>query len=221
MKRLLFVLAVLVSLCYVTFGQQKIRYVKLETPQGSCIIGLYNETPHHRDNFIKLVKSRYFDATTFNRILKGFVIQGGDPDSLYEKGHKLKPEQQWLVAEFAPTLYHRRGVVAMGRDVNPTEASFTTQFYIVDGKTWTNEQLDAIEQKYKLHFTEAQREAYRTVGGTPFLDLHYTIFGEIVKGIDLIDKITALKVDKAGNPDTPVWMKLTLLTPKQAALALK
>ncbi len=149
------------------------------------------------------------------------MIQGGDPDSLYEKGHKLKPEQQWLVAEFAPTLYHRRGVVAMGRDVNPTEASFTTQFYIVDGKTWTNEQLDAIEQKYKLHFTEAQREAYRTVGGTPFLDLHYTIFGEIVKGIDLIDKITALKVDKAGNPDTPVWMKLTLLTPKQAALALK
>jgi cyclophilin family peptidyl-prolyl cis-trans isomerase len=89
----------------------------------------------------------------------------------------------------------------MGRDVNPTEASFTTQIYIVDGKPMTNEQLDAVEKRYKQHFTEAQREAYRTVGGTPFLDQHYTIFGEIVKGIDLIDKITAVKVDKAGNPE--------------------
>lgn len=221
MKRSLLVLATLFCLCRITFGQQKSQYIKLETPQGACIISLYDETPHHRDNFIKLVKSKYFNATTFNRILKGFVIQGGDPDSLYEKGHVLKPEQQWLAAEFVPALYHRRGVVAMGRDVNPTEASFTTQFYLVDGKIWTNEQLDAIEKKYKLHFTEAQREAYRTAGGTPFLDQHYTIFGEIVKGIDLIDKITAVKVDKAGNPDAPVWMKLTLLTPKQAARALK
>ncbi|MBC7400335.1 MAG: peptidylprolyl isomerase [Mucilaginibacter sp.] len=221
MKRSLFVLATILCLGSVTFGQQKNQYVKLETPQGACIISLYDETPKHRDNFIKLVKSKYFNATTFNRILKGFVIQGGDPDSLYEKGHTLKSEQQWLAAEFVPALYHRRGVVAMGRDVNPPEASFTTQFYIVDGKTWTNEQLDAIEKKYKLHFTEAQREAYRTVGGTPFLDQHYTIFGEIVKGIDLIDKITVVKVDKAGNPDTAVWMKLTLLTPKQAARALK
>jgi cyclophilin family peptidyl-prolyl cis-trans isomerase len=221
LKRSAIVLTVLLCLCSVTFGQQKSQYVKLETPQGSCIIGLYDETPHHRDNFIKLVKSRYFDATTFNRILKGFVIQGGDPDSLYEKGHMLKPEQKWLDAEFVPALYHRRGEVAMGRDVNPTEASFTTQIYIVDGKPMTNEQLDAVEKKYHQHFTEAQREAYRTVGGTPFLDQHYTVFGEIVKGIDLIDKIAAVKVDKAGNPDTPVWMKLTLLTPRQAAQALK
>lgn len=204
-----------------TFGQQKNQYVKIETPQGWCVVKLYNQTPVHRDNFIKLVKSHYFDATTFNRILKGFVIQGGDPDSLYEKGRTLKPEQQWIAPEFVPALYHCRGVVAMGRDANAAQSSFTTQFYIVDGKTWTNEQLDAIEEKYKIHFTEAQRNTYRTVGGTPFLDEHYTVFGEIVKGIDLIDKITALKVDKAGNPDVPVWMKLTLLTTKQAEKALQ
>lgn len=221
MKKSALILTVLLGLCSVAFGQHKTQYVKLETQQGACIIGLYDETPRHRDNFIKLVKSKYFNATTFNRILKGFVIQGGDTDSLYEKGHMLKPEQQWLAAEFVPTLYHRRGVVAMGRDVNPTEASFTTQFYIVDGKAWTNEQLDAIEKKYKLHFTTTQRDAYRTVGGTPFLDQHYTVFGEIVKGIDLIDKLTAVKVDKDGNPDTAVWMRLTLLTSKQAAQALK
>jgi cyclophilin family peptidyl-prolyl cis-trans isomerase len=221
LKRSLFVLAVLLLLCSATFGQHKSQYVKVETPQGTCIIGLYDETPKHRDNFIKLVKSGYFNSTTFNRILKGFVIQGGDPDSLYEKGHKLQPEQHWLDAEFVPALYHRRGVVAMGRDDNPTEASFTTQIYFVDGKTWTNDQLDAIEKKSKQHFTEAQREVYRTIGGTPFLDQHYTVFGEIVKGVDLIDKVTAVKVDKAGNPEVPVWMKLTLLTPKQAAQALK
>ncbi|NNU33512.1 peptidylprolyl isomerase [Mucilaginibacter sp. S1162] len=161
MKKSALILMVLLGLCSVTFGQHKTQYIKLETPQGWCIIGLYDETPHHRDNFIKLVKSKYFNATTFNRILKGFVIQGGDPDSLYGKGHKLKPEQKWLDAEFVPALYHRRGIVAMGRDVNPAEASFTTQIYIVDGKTRTNEQLDAIEksinctsQKHSARLTE-------------------------------------------------------------------
>jgi peptidyl-prolyl cis-trans isomerase B (cyclophilin B) len=213
-KSLLLIIAVL-GIWISAFAQQTNQYVKIETPQGWCIVKLYNETPLHRDNFIKLIKQHYFDATTFNRILKKFVIQGGDQDSLYEKGRTLKPEQKWLAAEFVPSLYHRRGVVAMGRDDNPAESSFTTQFYIVDGTTWTDKQLDAIEQKYKHRFTDEQRQTYRTVGGTPHLDGHYTVFGEIVKGIDLIDKITALTVDKTGNPETPVWMKLTLLTPKQ------
>ncbi|NCD71676.1 peptidylprolyl isomerase [Mucilaginibacter sp. R11] len=211
----------MLCVCAIAFAQQKNQYVKLETPQGWCVIKLYNETPVHRDNFIKLVKSHYFDATTFNRILKNFVIQGGDPDSLYEKGRTLKPEQKWIAPEFVDSLYHRRGVVAMGRDNNPIESSFTTQIYIVDGKTYTDEELDAIEKKYNVHLTDAQRQAYRTVGGIPRLDHHYTVFGDIVKGMDLIDKITAVKVDKAGNPDTPVWMKITLLTPKQAEKILK
>ncbi len=198
-----------------THGQQKDYYVKLSTPQGWCIIKLHNETPKHRDNFIKLVKSHYLNKTTFNRVLKNFVIQGGDPDSLYEKGRKLLPEQQWLAPEFIATLYHRRGVVAMGRDENSTKSSFKTQFYIVDGKKFTDEQLDSIEKKYNLHFTREQRQAYRTIGGTPHLDQHYTVFGEIVKGIELISNITALPVDKNGNPHLPVWIKLSLLTSKQ------
>ncbi|WP_221452707.1 peptidylprolyl isomerase [Mucilaginibacter sp. FT3.2] len=221
MKKTLFLLAALVLIVVNGFAQQANRYVKIETPQGWCIVKLYNETPLHRDNFIKLVKSGYFNTTTFNRILKNFVIQGGDPDSLYEKTHVLKQEQKWLPAEFDANLYHKRGVLAMGRDANAAQASFTTQIYIVDGKKWTGEQLDAIEKKYNLHFNEAQRQVYQTVGGTPFLDQHYTVFGEIVKGIDLIDKITALKVDKNGNPDSLVWMKLTLLKPGEVAKALK
>ena len=214
-------MAILFCVLGSAIAQQKTSYVKIETPQGWCIVKLYNETPKHRDNFVKLVKARYFDKTTFNRILKNFVIQGGDPDSLYEKGQTLKPGQHWLAPELVPGLYHRRGVVAMGRDDNSEQSSFTTQFYIVDGRTFTNEQLDAIEKKYNNKFTDAQRETYRTIGGTPHLDQHYTIFGEIIKGMELINQLTALKVDKAGNPNTPVWMKVTLLTPKQVTKVLK
>ena len=200
-----------------TVAQQKYQYVKIETEQGSCIVKLFNETPVHRDNFIKLVKSGYFNKTTFNRILKGFVIQGGDQDSLYDKTKKLKPEQKWISPEFNPDLFHKRGAVAMGRDDNKAKDSFTTQFYIVDGKTFTDEQLDAFEKKSGTHIPQNQRETYRTIGGIPRLDQNYTVFGEIVKGMDLIDKITAVKVNKDGNPEREVWMKLAILTPRQVA----
>jgi cyclophilin family peptidyl-prolyl cis-trans isomerase len=202
-------------------AQKKNQYVKITTAQSYCIIKLYNETPVHRDNFIKLVKAHYFDATTFNRILKGFVIQGGDPDSLYDKPKTLKPEQKWIQPEFNPALFHKRGALAMGRDDNKEKASFSTQIYLVDGKTYTNEQLDTIEKKLNLHFTDSQRQTYRTIGGTPFLDQLYTVFGEIVKGMDFIDKVTAVKVDKDGNPDKEVWMKITVLSDRQVAEELK
>ncbi len=201
----------------VAFAQAKHQYVKIETPQGSCIVILSNETPVHRDNFIRLVKKGYFNKTTFNRIIKDFVVQGGDPDSLYEKPHVLNAEQKWIAPEFRPNLFHKRGALGMGRDDNPTKASFTTQIYLVDGKKVTNGRLDTIEKKFNTHFSAAQREAYTTIGGQPSLDQRYMIFGEIVQGLDLIDKLTALKVDKNGNPGTPVWMKLTVLNAKEAA----
>jgi peptidyl-prolyl cis-trans isomerase B (cyclophilin B) len=221
MRKKLFLLTSVLLFTLNAFCQSANQYVKVETPQGWCIIKLYNQTPLHRNNFVTLVKSGYFNKTTFNRILKNFVIQGGDADSLYEKGHMLKPQQKWIAPEFNSALYHKRGAVAMGRDANPSESSFATQFYIVDGKKWSNEQLDEVEKKYKIHFSRAQRQIYINTGGTPFLDQHYTVFGEIVKGIDLIAKITAVKVDKNGNPDTEVWMKLTLLKPKEVGALLK
>jgi len=154
-------------------------------------------------------------------ILKGFVIQGGDPDSLYDKSKILKPEQKWIQPEFNTALFHKRGALAMGRDDNKAKASFTTQIYLVDGKAYTNEQLDKIEKKLGLHFTEAQRETYRTIGGTLFLDQNYTVFGEIVKGMDFIDKVTAVKVNKDGNPDKEVGMRITVLTDRKVAKELK
>ena len=222
MKRILLFSFIIAGLVInVAFAQQTNPYVKIETPQGYCIVKLYNETPVHRDNFLRLARSHYFDATTFNRILKNFVIQGGDPDSLYDKSKKLNPQQKWIAPEFNTALYHKRGALAMGRDANPAKESFTTQIYIVDGKTYTDGQLDVIEKRNNVHFTDEQRRVYRILGGTPQLDQNYTVFGEIVKGMDLINKITAVKVDKAGNPDKRVWMKLTVLTPKQVAAELK
>lgn len=217
----LFIAGILCCLLLPAAAQQKNKYVKIETAQGYCIVKLYNETPVHRDNFIKLIKAHYFDATTFNRILKGFVIQGGDPDSLYDKSKILKPEQKWIQPEFNTALFHKRGALAMGRDDNKAKASFTTQIYLVDGKAYTNEQLDKIEKKLGLHFTEAQRETYRTIGGTLFLDQNYTVFGEIVKGMDFIDKVTAVKVNKDGNPDKEVGMRITVLTDRKVAKELK
>jgi peptidyl-prolyl cis-trans isomerase B (cyclophilin B) len=216
-----FIAAMLCVSLTAAIAQQKNQYVKIVTAQGYCIVKLYNETPVHHDNFLKLVKAHYFDATTFNRILKGFVIQGGDPDSLYDKSKTLKPEQKWIKPEFNTALFHKRGALAMGRDDNNGKESFTTQIYLVDGKTYTNEQLDKIEKKYNLHFTEAQRETYRTIGGTPFLDQNYTVFGEIVKGMDFIDKVTAVTVNKDGNPDKEVWMKIIVLSDKEVAKELK
>src|SRR5882762_4000125 len=104
MKRTIIILAIAILAITNTFAQQ---YVKIETAQGSCVVKLYDETPMHRDNFVRLVKSHYFDATTFNRILKGFVIQGGDPDSLYDKGRELNPEQKWIKPEFNTALCHK------------------------------------------------------------------------------------------------------------------
>jgi peptidyl-prolyl cis-trans isomerase B (cyclophilin B) len=202
-------------------AQERNNYVKIQTEQGYCLVKLYNETPIHRDNFIKLVKAGYFDRTTFNRILKGFVVQGGDPDSVYEKTKALKPEQKWIQPEFNTALIHKRGVLAMGRDDNKEKESFTTQIYFVDGKTYSDEELKAVEKKYGTHYSPAQRATYRTLGGTPRLDQNYTVFGEIVKGRDWLDKITAVKVNKAGNPEKEVWMKCTLLTNKQVVMELK
>jgi peptidyl-prolyl cis-trans isomerase B (cyclophilin B) len=178
---------------------------------------LYNETPVHRDNFISLVKSRYFDQTTFNRIIQDFVVQGGDPDSLYTDTSKLSKTQHWIPQEFRDSLFHKKGALAMGRDDNPSKASFTTQFYLVQGKKWTDESLDALEKKawknYKI--AESHRAVYRTDGGLPFLDQNYTVFGEIIKGLDLVDKLAKIRTSKDDSPLRPVKIKLRMLNKKE------
>ncbi len=187
--------------------------VLLRTTMGDIVIGLYNETPQHRDNFLKLVKQKAYNGVLFHRVIKDFMIQGGDMSSKTAvKGQELGggPETYSIPAEIRfPQLFHKKGVVAAAREndmVNPQRASSSSQFYIVVGQKMTNEQLDQVQlrvfqaTKGTARFTPEQREVYRTVGGTPHLDGQYTVFGEVVKGMDVVEKIQLVETDRNDRP---------------------
>lgn len=177
--------------------------VLIKTSMGDITIALYNETPQHRDNFIKLVKEGYYDGVLFHRIIKGFMIQTGDPDSKTAKpGQRLGmggPGYR-VPAEFVPTIFHRRGAVAAARDNNPAKASSGSQFYIVDGTVYDDNYLNMIAQRTGKTFSEEQKKAYTTDGGAPFLDGDYTVFGEVVSGMIVVDKIAAQAKDANDRP---------------------
>ncbi|ASZ10040.1 peptidylprolyl isomerase [Chitinophaga pendula] len=211
MKKLLLFSALLV----LTVTAMATRKVKVITPYGTMVIRLYDQTPLHRDNFIKLVKAHFYDSLLFHRVIDSFMIQGGDPDSKHAKaGQELGNGDvgYTIPAEFQLDLFHRKGVLAAAREDNPAKASSGAQFYIVMGKRYTDAQLDKIEQtrlggrKIPLD----QREIYKTEGGTPFLDQNYTVFGQVIKGLDVIDKIAAVKRDKNNRPLVDVPMKIRL-----------
>lgn len=199
------------------------QYVRIKTSFGVCIIRLYNETPKHRDNFIKLVKKGFYNSTLFHRVIQNFMIQGGDPDS--KDSLKAKPGAELgngdvgytVPAEFRDSLFHKRGVLAAARDDNPAKASSGCQFYIVEGKRFTDGKLDTLEQtKLKGRKIPAwQREYYKTVGGVPHLDQNYTVYGEVVTGIDMVDRIAAVKKDANDRPLADVAMTIELLSKKE------
>ena len=166
-------------------AQSDVKYVKIETNLGEMIFRLAKETPQHNKNFISLAKKGYFNNYTFNRVIKGFVIQGGETDSAYAAMQKTDTAAvSYLLPEFAPNLLHQRGALAAGRDDNKEKKSFKGQFYVVDGKKYTDIQLDAIEKRigHDFKFTDNARKIYKEIGGVPHLDQNYTIFGQLVKG---------------------------------------
>ena len=187
------------------------RDVLLQTNYGDIIIRLSDSTPLHRDNFLKLVKSHYYDSVLFHRVIKNFMIQAGDPESKHaEPGEPLGnggPDYT-IPAEFRQTLFHKKGVIAaarMGDNVNPTKASSGSQFYIVQGKTFTDAGLDSVETyRLKRKIPPDQREVYKTIGGTPHLDQNYTVFGEVVKGLDVVDTIAAVPTSAGRDRDRPL-----------------
>lgn len=222
MKKYLFLLTVFSSLVGYA-AKPKHQYVKISTAKGECIIKLYNETPLHRDNFLKLAKQGYFNGTLFHRVIKDFMIQGGDPDSKNAApGAKLGDggPSYTIPAEFRDSLFHKKGVLAAARegdDINPQKASSGSQFYLVQGKVFTDAQLDALEQRRLKHkIPPYQREVYKTIGGTPHLDQSYTVYGEVVKGLDMIDQIANVTTDKADRPKEDVPMTITVLKKREA-----
>lgn len=213
MKRLLLLLLLLGA---GTSAMCKHRKVKVLTPYGTMIIVLYDQTPQHRDNFIKLVKQHFYDSLLFHRVIKTFMIQGGDPDSKHARQGAALGDGDigyTIPAEFQLDLFHRRGVLAAARDDNPAKASSACQFYIVQGKQWTDAQLDTLEQTRLggRKIPVDQREVYKTKGGTPQLDQRYTVFGQVIKGMDVIDKIAAVKTDGNDRPIANVPMKIRLV----------
>ena len=245
------------------------QIVVIKTEFGNMKIKLYNETPRHRDNFIRLTKNGFYNNLLFHRVINEFMIQGGDPDSKNAKpgvqlgnggpGYELPAEIRF------PQLFHKKGVIAAAREgdrVNPEKRSSGSQFYIVQGKKFTDEQLDKIEDRinsmnekqvyYSLmsahkdslvalqkegkfdEFTALQqqikndaeqkikaltkysipeniREVYKTVGGTPHLDTNYTVFGEVIEGLNVIDSIAAVETDTNNRPVKDIKMTVEIV----------
>lgn len=212
---------ILLLLTFNVFARSpKNQYVRIKTSYGDCIIRLYNETPKHRDNFIKLTKQGIYNGTLFHRVIQDFMIQGGDPDSKKAKAGQALGDGDvgyTVDAEFRDSLFHKKGVIAAARDNNPKKASSGCQFYLVEGKRFTDEALDKLEEtrlkgrKIPL----AQREWYKSVGGVPHLDQNYTVYGEIVSGLDMVDRIAAVKKDAKDRPLQDVPMMVSLLKKKE------
>jgi len=191
--------------------------VLISTSFGDMKLVLYNETPQHRDNFIKLVKEGFYDSTLFHRVIETFMIQGGDPESKNAaKGAMLGNggPGYTVPAEFNASLTHKKGALAAARqgdNVNPTKASSGSQFYIVQGKKYVKADLDKMSKRSGITYTDEQVKFYETEGGTPMLDMSYTVFGEMIEGFDVIDKIAAVAKGRADRPKEDVKMTMKIV----------
>jgi peptidyl-prolyl cis-trans isomerase B (cyclophilin B) len=189
-------------------SQEKMVKFIIITEYGDIKGVLYNDTPQHRDNFIKLVEEGWYNGSIFHRVIKNFMIQGG-------QGATGKQDPGYTVpAEFVPAHYHQKGALAaarMGDNVNPQRASSGSQFYIVQGQTFNDQMLDAMEQRSGIKYTEEQRRVYTTVGGTPHLDGAYTVFGLVTDGLDVVDKIAAVQTGSADKPVNDVEMTIKVI----------
>lgn len=211
MKRILFTFLILVVASQ-AFSQSKSLRVKILTDSGTIVVRLYDETPLHRDNFIKLVREGFYKDLLFHRVIPGFMIQGGDPLSKNATPGQMLGggggDMQRIPAEFHPNLYHKKGALAAARDNNPEKASSACQFYLVDGKKLTDAELNMMENRLGIKYSEEQRAYYKNYGGTPFLDQNYTVFGEIESGIEVIEKIANAPRDQANRPTTDIRMQI-------------
>jgi len=198
------------------------RDVLIQTSMGDMTIRLSDSTPLHRDNFLKLVKVGFYDSVLFHRVIKDFMIQAGDPESKRAAdgvGLGNGGVGYTIPAEFRTTLFHKKGVLAAARtgdNINPKKASSGCQFYIVKGKTFTDAGLDSLETfRLKRKLPVAHREVYKTIGGTPHLDQNYTVFGEMIKGFDVIDKISVVQTTRDRPVENVRILKAKLIKRKR------
>ena len=199
-----------------SFGQKKSRkdeVVTIKTEQGTMRIILFDETPKHKANFIKLAKDKFYNGLLFHRIMDDFMIQGGDPTS-----RDAKPDQKVgmgdngykIPAEFSPKLFHQKGAVAAARDNNPDKESSGCQFYIVQGRKWSKIDLAKQAARAARKPTDEQKLVYETIGGTPHLDGSYSVFGQVIDGMPVIEKIASEPKDERHRPEKNIPMKVSV-----------
>lgn len=210
-----FILSLFVLLLMSCGKSDNKTYAMVETELGNMKIELYDSTPGHRDNFVKLAKEGFYDGLLFHRVIKGFMAQGGDPQS-----KDATPDARLgsggpgytIPAEIGSP--HFKGTLAAARTggpSNPEKKSSGSQFYIVQGNKVTAQQLDSFEKQKGIKYSEAQRAKYLELGGTPMLDMDYTVYGEVVEGMDVIDKICAVQTAPGDRPLEDLKMKVRIL----------
>lgn len=225
-NKFVIILSLLVFMSFSGFKKTpKETKILITTHYGNIKLKLYNETPKHRDNFIKLVKKGFYNQTLFHRVIQNFMIQGGDPDSKNagketvlgngDVGYTIPPE-------FNSMFIHKKGVLAAAREpdaINPEKASSGCQFYIVQGKKFTKQEIDVLHERLNskraepisYNYNDEQYMIYETIGGTPHLDTEYTIFGEVVEGLDVVDKIAAVERDNKDRPTENITMTIKIV----------
>lgn len=204
---------------YQSFAQKKSKkeeLITIHTPYGEMKAVLYDQTLLHKQNFLKLTKDKFYDSLLFHRIIEGFMIQGGDPNSKNAKaGERLGGgggNLERIPAEFRPELFHKKGALAAARDNNPEKKSSACQFYIVQGKTYNDSDLEVqLKRMAGTRMpTPTQRETYKTLGGTPHLDGNYTVFGQVISGLAVLDSIAHQPKDPADRPLKDIRMSMSV-----------
>lgn len=211
MKNVLLILGLFLSFQLISQNEKTETLAVIKTSYGDITVKLYNDTPLHRDNFIKLVNEGWYDGSPFHRIINGFMIQGGHSgktgDGRVDPGYLID-------AEILPNHYHKKGVLAaarMGDAVNPEKQSSGSQFYIVQGQVVPLTYLERASSSTGFKYTEEMKRTYATLGGTPHLDGGYTVFGEVVMGLDVVDKIAAVKTGRGDVPVEEITMTVELV----------
>ncbi len=201
----------LVSIFLATICVSQTR-VELFTNKGKIVVQLYEETPIHRDNFIKLVNKNFYDSLMFHRVIKDFMIQVGDPNAKVTSNNSNfggGGPGYTLEAELAPNFIHKKGVLAaarLGDDLNPTRRSSGSQFYIVQGRTYPRKYMERFEEKRGKNYSEEELKAYETIGGAPHLDGQYTVFGEVIEGMNIVETIAEMPTSPADRPLENVYI---------------
>jgi cyclophilin family peptidyl-prolyl cis-trans isomerase len=206
MKRFILLLAIVGTSIA---AQAQKNQVKITTDYGDIVVMLYDYTPLNTNNMVKQANEHVYDSTLFHRCIPKFVIQGGDPDSKHAKPGQMLGNgglSYTIPAEINDSAFHKRGALGVARDNTPDKSGSATQFYIVVGKTFTDADLDNMAKRTGRTYTPQQREIYKTVGGTPHLDGNYTVFGEVLEGMDIVDKIANEPRDSNDRPKQDIRM---------------